>query len=116
MEKLKRKIYKIDAAGEAVGRVATQATTILRGKNKASYMPNLDLGEYVEIINVSGLKITGKKNEQKEYFHHSGYPGGLKSKKMRDIDITEALRRAIWNMLPKNKLRNEMIKRLTMKK
>ena len=112
MKKVERKTHKIDATGKSVGRIATQAAMILRGKNKPSFIPYLDLGDFVVVENADKFKFTGKKMEQKEYYHHSGYPGGLKTKKMRDMDVAEIVRSAIWNMLPKNKLRDLMIKRL----
>ena len=112
MKKIERKIHKIDATGRSVGRMATQAAIILRGKNKPSFTPYLDLGDFVVVENADKLKFTGKKMEQKEYYHHSGYPGGLKTRKMRNMDVAEIVRNAVWNMLPKNRLRDLMIKRL----
>lgn len=110
------KKYKIDAAGRAIGRVASQAAAILRGKNLKNFAPNIDFGNLVTIENVSRVKITGNKMEGKKYYHHSGYPGGLKVKLMKELELTEVMKRAVWRMLPNNKLRDKMIKRLAIKK
>jgi len=116
MKKIERKTHKIDASGMAVGRIATQVALILRGKNKASFVPYLDMGDNVIVENASKLKFSGKKLDQKEYYHHTGYPGGLKTTKMKDLKPEEIVKRAVWNMLPKNKLRDIVIKRLVVKK
>jgi len=110
-----RKTHKIDATDQVLGRLATQIATLLRGKNKPEFQSYLDGGDNVIITNAAKIKITGKKLEQKIYYHYSGYPGGLKEKKMGEVftkDPAEVLKRAVWNMLPKNKLRAQMIKRL----
>ena len=115
MEKNKETNQQIDAANQAIGRLATKIAIILRGKDQPEYNPRLDSGAAVEVINIAKVKITGNKLEQKTYYSHSGYPGGLKTKTMKDVfakNPAEVLRRAVWNMLPKNKLRQEMIKRL----
>jgi large subunit ribosomal protein L13 len=115
MKQINRQTYIFDATDKILGRLATKVAIILRGKNKPNFTPNLDQGDFVEINNVKAIKTTGKKMENKEYFHHTGYPGGLKKIKMKEIfkkDPTEILRKAIFNMLPKNKLRNGMMKRL----
>lgn len=110
-----RETHKLDATGQSVGRLATQIVILLRGKNKASFQPHIDGGDNIIITNASKVKFTGKKIDQKEYYHFSGYPGGLKTKKIKDVfakNPGEVIKRAVWNMLPKNKLRNSMIKRL----
>ncbi|MFA5318221.1 MAG: 50S ribosomal protein L13 [Patescibacteria group bacterium] len=116
--KITRQLHKIDATERAIGRMATEIANILRGKNKPEYQPNIDLGDAVEVKNIKQAKFTGNKLEQKEYKSYSGYPGGLKTKKMKELlekNPAEILKKAVWNMLPKNKLRNEMIKRLVIK-
>lgn len=116
--KIERKTHKIDATGKAPGRLASEIAIMLRGKNKASYQPNVDAGDFVHVSNAKHMKFTGKKLEQKKYYHHSGYPGGLKEKKMKEVfenNPGEVLKKAVYNMLPKNKLRKEMIKRLIIK-
>ena len=111
-----REIHTIDAAGKSPGRIATQIAMLLRGKNKPTFAPHIDAGDFVTVINAEQLKFTGKKLVQKDYFHHSQYPGGLKRtpmKKVFDESPGEVVRRAVYGMLPKNRLRNEMMKRLT---
>lgn len=110
--------HEIDATGIAVGRVATQAAMILRGKNKATFTPHLDEGDFVTIINAGKVRFTGKKLVQKDYFHHTMYPGGIKQtsmKKVFDKDPAKVMHKAVYGMLPKNKLRDVMIQRLTIK-
>ncbi len=114
-KKIERKIHKIDATDKPLGRLASEIAVILRGKNKPEFMPNMDGGDIVNVENISKVKFTGKKLDQKVYRRHSLYPGGLKEiklKKLFDENPGEVLRKAVWNMLPKNKLRSEMIKRL----
>ncbi|PIT93951.1 50S ribosomal protein L13 [Candidatus Falkowbacteria bacterium CG10_big_fil_rev_8_21_14_0_10_43_11] len=115
MKKSNRPTYAIDASEKAIGRIATQAAILLRGKNKPEYEAREDAGGWVEVKNIGQAKFTGTKFTQKTYKHFSGYPGGLKRKKISDVfakNPGEVLRRAVWNMLPKNKLRQDMIKRL----
>ncbi len=115
MNKVERKLHKIDANGQVVGRLATQIATILRGKNKPEFQPHLDMGDIVEVANIDKLKMTEKKLEQKKYFSYSGYPGGLKEKKMKELEPAEILIRAVREMLPPTKLRKGMMKRLIIK-
>ncbi len=112
MFKIDRKIHKIDAKGQAVGRLASQIALILRGKNKVEYLPHLDMGDIVSVDNIDKLEYSGKKMEQKVYHNYSGYPGGLKTKKMKDLPPAEILKKAVKEMLPKNKQRINMLKRL----
>lgn len=110
-----RKVHEIDAAGQTVGRLASSIIRILRGKNKPSFSPHLDIGDFVNIRNASKLKFTGKKLTQKVYFRFTGYPRGLKETKMMEVfkkNPGEVLRRAVKTMLPANKLRNNIMKRL----
>ncbi len=116
--KIERKRHTIDATDQAIGRLATQIATLLRGKQKANFTPHIDNGDFVVVNNIDKAKFTGKKLEQKKYYSYSGYPGGLKTKKIMDLyknNPQEILKRAVYNMLPKNKLRQDMIKRLTFK-
>lgn len=113
-----RAIHEIDATDRAVGRVATEVVVFLRGKNKPDFAPHIDAGEFVTVINVDKVKFTGKKLVQKDYFHHTMYPGGLRRismKKVFEKDPAEVLRKAVFGMLPKNRLRDGMMKRLTIK-
>ena len=110
-----RKWYVVDAEGLALGRVASQVANILRGKNKPIYTPNMDTGDYVIIINAAKIIMTGKKLDQKVYYHHSGYVGGLKETKYRKLlaeKPEEALRHAVVGMLPKGPLGRQMAKKL----
>lgn len=110
-----RNLHKIDATDKTVGRLATRIATLLRGKNKPSYVPHKDEGDIVEVSNIKLLKFTGKKLAQKKYFRVTGYPGGLRETKMSDLADTnpgEILFRAVTKMLPDTRLRNGMMKRL----
>lgn len=112
---MNRKTHTIDATGKVLGRLSTEIAVLLRGKQKSDFVPYRDMGDFVIVKNVSKLKITGKKMEQKKYFHHSGFLGGVKEvplKKIFETNPAEVLRKAVFGMLPKNKLRAEQIKRL----
>jgi large subunit ribosomal protein L13 len=118
VKEIQRKKHEIDAEGRAPGRVATEVAMILRGKNKAEFAPHLDCGDFVTVVNAGKVKFTGRKLVQKDFYHHTMYPGGLRRTPMKKIfekDPTEVIKRAVYGMLPKNKLRNEMMKRLTIK-
>lgn len=118
MTKIERKIHKIDATDKAIGRIATQVANFLRGKNKPEFQPHIDGGDVVEIFNIKKVKFSGKKIEQKKYFRFSGYPGGLKEAKMLDVfekNPGEVLKKAVREMLPPVKFRNDMLKRLIIK-
>ncbi|MFA7087732.1 MAG: 50S ribosomal protein L13 [Patescibacteria group bacterium] len=118
MKNIVRKLHKIDATDEAIGRLATKIAGILRGKNKPEFQPHLDLGDIVEVSNISKAKFTGNKLDQKKYHHYSGFLGGLKTKRMSDVfskDPGEVLRRAVTEMLPPTRLRTGMVKRLIIK-
>jgi len=115
MEKIERKTQQIDATGKVLGRLATQVAILLRGKDVPTFRPNIDAGANVEVINASKIKFSGKKLEQKEYIWHTNYPGGLKRRKVKDVfakNPGQVLKTAVMGMLPKNKLRSQMIKRL----
>ena len=106
----------IDATDRPIGRLGSEIALILQGKNKVTYEPHVDHGDFVEIRNSAKMKITGNKLEGKFYYRYSGYPGGLKKTALKEIvakDPGEALRRAVRNMLPANRLRKERMKRLT---
>ncbi|PLX22195.1 50S ribosomal protein L13 [Candidatus Parcubacteria bacterium] len=113
--KVERKLHKIDVAGKAVGRVATEIALILRGKNKPEFQPHNDCGDIVEVTGIKELTFSGKKLEQKKYFRYSGYPGGLKETNLKDLNKSnpaEVLKRAVREMLPPVKFRTDMLKRL----
>jgi large subunit ribosomal protein L13 len=118
MEKRTRKTHQIDATGKAVGRLATEIVTLLRGKNKPTFEPHVDAGDIVEVSNADKMTFSGKKLDQKEYIWHSNHPGGLKRRKVKEVfekDPGEVVKRTVMGMLPKNKLRDPMIKRLKIK-
>ena len=110
-----RKWYVVDADGMVLGRLASQVANILRGKNKPIYTPNMDTGDYVIIVNASKAVLTGKKLDQKIYYNHSGYAGGLKETKYRKLMAEKpefAVRRAVVGMLPKGPLGRQMARKL----
>lgn len=112
---MERKTHTIDATGKVLGRLATEIALLLRGKNKPDFAPNKDTGDFVKVKNAGNIKFSGKKIEQKKYFRHSGYLGGLKHdplKKVLERDAGQVLKKAVWGMLPKNRLRSKQIKRL----
>ncbi len=112
---IKREWYVVDAQGKTLGRLASEIAKILRGKHKPIYVPHLDCGDYVIVVNAEKVRVTGKKLDQKFYYRHSGYPGGLKSINLRDQlqkHPTRVLEAAVRGMLPKNRLGRAMIKKL----
>jgi len=118
MVQLQQKTHTIDASGKTLGRLASQIAILLRGKHKPDFLPYKDTGDFVVVKNVEKIKFTGKKFEKKKYYHHSGYLGGLKEiplKKVFQKSPKEVLKRAVWGMLPKNKLRAQIIKKLKFK-
>ena len=112
---IKREWYVVDAQGKTLGRLASEIAKILRGKHKPIYVPHLDCGDYVIVVNAEKVRVTGKKLDQKFYYRHSGYPGGLKSINLRDQlqkHPTRVMEAAVRGMLPKNRLGRAMIKKL----
>ena len=114
-ETVERKWYVIDAEGQTLGRVATKVATVLKGKHKPTYTPHVDCGDYVIVINASKVNLTGNKLEDKMYYNHSGYTGGLRernAKTMIEKYPEEMIERAVKGMLPKGPLGRQMIKKL----
>ena len=114
-EIVKRDWYIVDAKDVTLGRLASEVAMILMGKNKPTYTPNVDCGDYVIIINAKDVKLTGDKLNNKKYYNVSGYAGGLRTrtaKEMIDKYPTEMLERCVWGMLPKGKLGRQMYKKL----
>ena len=112
---IERKWYVVDAEGQTLGRLASAVASILRGKNKPTFTPFIDTGDYVIIVNAEKVKVTGKKAEKKIYKHHSGYPGGLKEitfEKLQAKDPEEIIRHAVKGMMPKGPLGRQMYKKL----
>jgi large subunit ribosomal protein L13 len=107
--------YVVDAQGKVLGRLATRVAMILRGKNKANFTPHADAGDFVVVVNAAQVKLTGRKLDQKCYYRHSGFPGGLKTTTARQLlqrKPEEILRHAVRGMLPKNSLGRSLLKKL----
>ncbi len=114
-DNVERKWYLVDAEGKTLGRLASQVASIVRGKTKPTYTPHPDTGDFVIIINADKINVTGDKLNKKMYYRHSGYPGGLKTrtlKQMLDKKPEEVLRLAIAGMLPRNALGRKLIKKV----
>jgi large subunit ribosomal protein L13 len=112
---VERKWYVVDAEGQTLGRLASEVASILRGKHKPTYTPHVDTGDHVILVNAEKIQLTGKKLMNKKYYHHTGYPGGLKEKtayEMRSTRPVQMLERTIKGMLPHNKLGRQMAKKL----
>jgi len=120
MEDIKRDNHIIDATDKILGKLATEVAVLLKGKNKVGFAPYKDMGDFVTIKNVDKMVFSGKKFEDKIYYHHSLYLGGLKQQTMKELSIkkghSEILRKAVMGMLAKNKLRAQQIKRLKFEK
>lgn len=114
-KEIKRNWHLIDAKDEVLGRLAVDIARKLTGKGKVNFVPYLDAGDYVVVTNASKVLVTGKKTKQKNYYRHSGYPGGLKVENFEHLinrRPTEVIRHAVWGMIPNNRLRRKMITRL----
>lgn len=114
-EEIVRKWHLVDADGRTLGRLASRIATILRGKDKPIYTPHLDCGDYVIVVNAEKIHVTGKKLDEKMYYRHSGYPGGLKAFTLREMlerTPERVITLAVKRMLPKNKLGRRMLKKL----
>ena len=112
---VERKWYLVDATDKTLGRLSSKIASMLRGKHKPIFTPHVDCGDYVVVINAEKVKVTGKKLEDKEYKRYSGYPGGLKSVKYRDLlknKPEEVVMHAVKGMLPKNSLGRQTLKKL----
>ncbi|HZT94973.1 MAG TPA: 50S ribosomal protein L13 [Gaiellaceae bacterium] len=110
-----REWYLVDAEGKTLGRLATQIADTLRGKRKPQYTPHVDIGDFVVVVNAEKIQVTGNKLDQKRYYRHSGYPGGLRSRTLREQlerRPTEVLRVAVKGMLPKNRLARQQLTKL----
>jgi large subunit ribosomal protein L13 len=110
-----RRWYVVDAEGQTLGRLATRIADTLRGKHKAQYTPHVDTGDFVVVVNAEKIAVTGKKLDEKLYHRHSGYPGGLRTRTLReqlDRRPTEVLRKAVKGMLPRNRLSRAQLTKL----
>ena len=114
-EDFERRWYLVDAEGQTLGRLATRIADTLRGKRKPEFTPHVDSGDFVVVVNAEKIAVTGKKLDEKLYYRHSGYPGGLRSRSLREElerRPTEVLRRAVKGMLPRNRLARRQITKL----
>ena len=114
-DEIERKWFLVDAREKSLGRMASKIAYILRGKHKPFFTPSVDTGDFVIVINADQVHLTGKKWKQKVYYHHTGYPGGIKSitaEKLRDKRPEDLIRKAVKGMLPKNPLGRKMFKKL----
>jgi large subunit ribosomal protein L13 len=105
----------VDAAGKTLGRLATQIADALRGKRKPEYTPHVDVGDFVIVVNAEKVSVTGNKREEKRYYRHSGYPGGLRSRTLEEVLARrpeEVIRRAVKGMLPRNRLGRAQLRKL----
>ena len=112
---IQRQWHLVDAEGQTLGRLASRIAILLRGKHKPTFTPNIDTGDHVIVINASRIQLTANKFKVKTYYHHTGYPGGLKSvtaERLHSKKPTALLEKAIKGMLPKNPLGNQMAKKL----
>jgi len=115
LNEINQKWLVVDADGQILGRLASEVASILRGKNKPIFTPHMDVGDYVIIINAGKIRVTGKKAKTKKYYRHTGYPGGLRSDSYSDLiksNPARILEKAIWGMLPHNKLGKKIYKKL----
>lgn len=112
---IQRDWYVVDATGQVLGRLATQIATLLRGKHKPTYTPSLDGGDFVVVVNAEKVRLTGRKPEQKIYYRHTGYPGGLRAtpyKRMLEKHPDRIIRFAVKGMLPKNRIGRRLMTKL----
>jgi len=112
---IKRKWFIVDAEGKTLGRLASGIATVLKGKHKVTYTPHLDTGDFVVVLNASKIRVTGNKLEEKYYYHHSGYPGGMKATVLRlqlEKHPDRVIKAAVWGMLPKGRLGRQIFKKL----
>jgi large subunit ribosomal protein L13 len=115
LEEIQREWFVVDAKDQTLGRLASQIAHLLRGKHKPMFSPHMDVGDYVIVINCDKVRVTGRKLDQKRYYWHSGYPGGIKSRTLReqmDRYPERVIEAAVRGMLPKNSLGRKMIKKL----
>ncbi|HEY4058396.1 MAG TPA: 50S ribosomal protein L13 [Kofleriaceae bacterium] len=110
-----REWFVIDATGQTLGRLASRIALVLRGKHKATYTPNVDMGDFVIVTNAGGIKLTGNKPDKKLYIHHTLFPGGIKTKLAKHVladNPERAIQEAVWGMLPKGPLGRRILKKL----
>jgi large subunit ribosomal protein L13 len=114
-DEISRKWFVVDAQGQTLGRLASKIAQVLRGKHKPEFVPNLDVGDYVVVINCEKIHVTGRRLDQKMYYSYSGYPGGLRSRSLRELlakHPDRAIKAAVKGMLPKGPLGRSMLKKM----
>ena len=114
-ENRQRDWYVVDAEGQTLGRLSTQIANVLRGKRKPEYTPHCDVGDYVVVVNAERIHVTGNKKRDKQYYRHTGYPGGIRSRtlgEMLDRRPEEVIRKAVKGMLPRNRLARQQLTKL----
>jgi large subunit ribosomal protein L13 len=112
---IEQKWWLINAEGRILGRMATEVADLIRGKRKPQFTSHLDTGDFVVIVNAEKIKVSGRKLEQKKYYSHSGYPGGIKEETLKDLlerKPEEVIKKAVWGMIPKGKLGRALYKKL----
>ena len=113
-DEISRDWLVVDASNQVLGRLASEVATLLRGKHKPEYTPHLDAGDFVVVVNAKRVRVTGRKLEEKIYYRHSGHPGSLRSESLRERleKNPERVIRAVWGMLPKNRLGRQLLRKL----
>jgi len=114
-DQIDRQWLVVDASNQTLGRLASEIARLLRGKHKASFTPHLDTGDFVVVVNAKRIRLTGKKLDEKKYYRHSGYPGGLRVETAREMlakHPERVIRAAVWGMLPKNRLGRKLLGKL----
>jgi len=112
---IEQKWWLINAEGRILGRMATEVADLIRGKRKPQFTSHLDTGDFVVIVNAEKIKVSGRKLDQKKYYSHSGYPGGIKEETLKDLlerKPEEVVKKAVWGMIPKGKLGRALYKKL----
>ena len=115
VKEIKRSWYEVDASQFTLGRLATRVATVLRGKHKVTFTPHMDVGDFVIVKNAEKVRFTGRKLDQKKYYHYSGYVGGLKTKTLKERmekEPDKVIRDAVYNMIDSNRLRKHILRRL----
>jgi len=114
-DEIQRDWVLVDANGQTLGRLVTQIATVLLGKHKPSFTPGVPMGDYVVVVNAEHIKVTGNKMDDKMYYHHTGYPGGLKATNLRDLlarHPERVIEKAVWGMLPHNRMGRSLMRKL----
>lgn len=114
-EEIQRDWVLVDANDQTLGRLVTQISTVLLGKHKPTFTPGVEMGDYVIVVNAAHIKVTGNKMDDKMYYHHTGYPGGLKSTNLRDLLAKypeRVIEKAVWGMLPHNRMGRSLMRKL----